>query len=117
MNLWESLQDRCWQNYLRTKDYKGSFSIKGLKGAELTGRLINKTIPGGIWLDIGCGIMPLPLYMKVAPKIRFIGVDPFRGDKDREFEFHNTTAEDLPFESDTFDGVLFGTSLDQRGRC
>ena len=112
MNLWQDLQDACWQNYLETKDYKGAFSIDGLKGAGMTGMMINKNIRGGVCLDIGCGIMPKPFYMKVASSVKFIGIDPFEGDKQREFEFVNAKSENLPFRDSVFDGVLFGTSLD-----
>lgn len=112
MNLWQKLQDDCWNNYLTTQSYKGAFSVEGLRGAELVGNLINKMIPGGVCLDIGCGIMPKPYYMEIACEVEFIGIDPLKGDKQRDFDFFNGVAECLPYFDNSFDGVLFATSLD-----
>lgn len=109
---WGELQDRNWNNYIESKSYKGTFSFDGPRGADIVGELINKTIPNEKCLDIGCGIVPLPHYMKIADSVEFIGIDPYMGDKEREFEFIHGIAENLPFKDDSFDGVLFATSLD-----
>ena len=41
--LWQELQDLEWAEYLKTP--VGTFSVDGLKGAEMTGKIINETIP------------------------------------------------------------------------
>ena len=112
MKSWKELQEQGLNNYLKTGAYKGSFSFDGPRGADVVGNLINKTIPSGKCLDVGCGIVPLPHYMKIAESVKFTGIDPYIGDKEREFRFIQCKAESLPFEDDSFDAVLFATSLD-----
>jgi SAM-dependent methyltransferase len=41
-----------------------------------------------------------------------VGIDPLRGERDREFAFVQGVAEYLPFRDRTFDRVLFATSID-----
>lgn len=104
---WRELQSK------RLKEYQNGipgFFNTGTRGATVAGKIISKTIPGGLCLDIGCGILPLPPYM--TPNVRWRGIDPLPGDYDRDFPFIIGCAENLPHNNSIFDGVLFSTSLD-----
>ena len=109
-DLWQELQDLEWAEYLKSP--VGTFSVDGLRGAEMTGHVINDTIPGGRCLDVGCGVLPFPSYMKAAPDVCFMGIDPYTEKVKREFKFFRGYAENLPWATEVFDGVLFATSLD-----
>lgn len=65
----------------------------------------------GTVLDIGCGPQEFPSYGK-ADNVRFVGIDPLIGIQPRKFEFVQALAEYLPFRDQSFDRVLFATSLD-----
>lgn len=108
--LWKELQGLEWDLYKKIP--VGTFSVDGLIGAEMTGYIINAVIPYGRCLDVGCGALPMPAYMKTAETVNFIGIDPYEGDQKREFPFYCGYAEELPFEDKSFEGVLFATSLD-----
>ena len=49
--------------------------------------------------------------MEFAPKVTFIGIDPYKGKENRKFPFIIGRAENLPFKNNLFNGVLFATSL------
>jgi len=106
---WEITQDRQLRDY--TDKGASVFSGKGRKGAQVAGKLLNRYIPNGICLDVGCGILPLPEYMRLAPDVIFVGIDPFETDG-RQFRFVKGIAEDMPFEDTMFDSVIFATSLE-----
>ena len=110
MNKWKELQAAWVSKYKEAGTLKGYFSIDGLMGARMVGQLINSNIAGGSCLDVGCGILAKPFYMKIATDVKFAGIDPIAGEK-REFEFIKGCAESLPFADKEFDGVLFATSL------
>jgi SAM-dependent methyltransferase len=63
----------------------------------------------GSVLDVGCGPQARPSY---AGAERFVGIDPLRGERQRDFDFVQGIGEYLPFREGTFDQVLFATSLD-----
>ena len=65
----------------------------------------------GLVLDVGCGPQRHPSYAINFPG-RFVGMDPVPGEPEREFEFVQAVGEYPPFADDTFDRVLFATSLD-----
>jgi len=109
-DLWQKLQDLEWSMY--KKSPIGVFSVDGLRGAEVTGRVLNETIPGKICLDVGSGALALPYYMKAASAVGFEGTDPYEGDVGKKYKFKRGTAESLLFKDKEFDGVLFATSLD-----
>lgn len=69
--------------------------------ADLEGRI----------LDVGCGPQRLPAYARDCPGV-FVGIDPLLGELPRQFAFVRGIGEYLPFRSDSFDRVLFATSLD-----
>jgi len=105
---WEITQERQINDFERGASV---FSDEKRKGAIMVGSILEKLIPGKICLDVGCGIIPLPRYMKSAPSVKFIGVDPLRG-ADRKFNFIQCKGEELPFIDQVFDAVLFATSID-----
>lgn len=107
-DLWQELQDLEWNMYKESPI--GVFSVDGLKGAEVTGKVINEYIPYKNCLDVGCGALLKPYYMKVADKVKFTGIDPYEAD--REFTFKQGYAEDIEYPNRFFHGVLFATSLD-----
>ena len=108
--LWRKLQKKEWDLYLEQGPV-GTFSVDGLKGAEMTGQIINNFIPHGYCLDVGCGALAYPSYMKAAPNVFFYGIDPYEGEE-RDFHFEIGYAENLLFSDGEMDGVLFATSLD-----
>jgi ubiquinone/menaquinone biosynthesis C-methylase UbiE len=65
----------------------------------------------GIVLDVGCGTQRFPTYADTQ-HCRFVGIDPLEGEADRQFEFVMGIGEYLPFRTNSFDQVLFATSLD-----
>ena len=112
-SIWKMLQDLEWDMYLDTP--VGVFSVDGLPGAEMTGGVLNRVLNGRTCLDIGCGALAKPAYIRAAPDVIFTGVDPYLGNVEREFNFIEGFAEELPFGDKTFDGALFATSLDHIG--
>ena len=108
VNLWMELQRLEWRTYI-DKGAKGIFSISGHRIAEKLKKIVASHMSGKC-LDVGCGCLSKPAYM--ADDIDWYGIDPLVGDKKRQFVFKKALAENLPFGNETFDGVLFATSLD-----
>ncbi len=104
--LWEQLQ----ANFLvaAIADPESSLSVTDRVDANLFGEFCGLT---GVVLDVGCGTQRVPTYADVS-HCRFVGMDPLRGEPGRDFEFLQGVAEYLPFRDDSFDQVLFATSLD-----
>ena len=109
MKLWQKLQNEGYRAY--RKSPKGTFSVKSCKTANIFGEFIRNNLYG-ICIDIGCGLLPTPQYMKGQDNIRFFGVDPYQDKIDRSFEFAVAIGEELPFRSETFDGAMFASSID-----
>lgn len=65
----------------------------------------------GLILDVGCGIRSDLAYGIRSKDSTFIGIDPFIEYK-RNFEFVGGVGEHLPFHDNSFDHVIFATSLD-----
>lgn len=108
MTDWELTQERQLKDHAEGRSV---FSTENSRGAIILGKLLNNLIPFKECLDVGCGILPLPGYMKVASNVMFIGIDPFSG-SEREFSFVKGVAENIPFKNQAFDAVLLATSLD-----
>ena len=62
-------------------------------------------------LDIGSGAFALPGYVPASVE-HYVGIDPIIPDAEPGFALSNAFAEQLPFRDQTFDCVLFATSLD-----
>ena len=63
-------------------------------------------------LDIGCGIRSTLPYEICSDGSNFIGIDPLNGKDKRNFTFIQAIGEHLPFKDDSFDHIIFATSLD-----
>lgn len=84
-----------------------SYTHEGTLGVGLVKKALRK-YGGKTCLDVGCGLFERPAYM--IEEIEWVGVDPQEADHD--FPYILAYAEDLPFDNNSFDSVLFATSLD-----
>jgi SAM-dependent methyltransferase len=66
----------------------------------------------GLVLDVGCGPQPWPAYFDLNRNASYVGVDPLITDAQGRYPKVKALAEYLPFYENTFDHVLFSTSLD-----
>jgi len=109
-DTWKNLQafeaSSYKADYARTGSYLGHFSVPEFESTSLIRNIVQTY---HLCLDVGCGILPKPNYMGEAV---YYGIDPFFGEYKREFPFTQAIGEHLPFPSDTFDAVLFMSSLD-----
>lgn len=64
-------------------------------------------------LDIGCGPLPMPGYLQFgdSKKVRLVGIDPIENNEFHGFKIIGT-GEFIPLCDETFDTIVFGTSLD-----
>jgi len=107
---WRELQELEYQTYHET--YVGVFSVDGYKVPERVGEILSDTCGTGLCLDVGCGILPTPSYMKAGTRMRFFGIDPFPGEEPRTFPFAQAYGEYIPFKDKTFDTVLYASVID-----
>jgi len=114
----ETGKEKLW-NELQESEFKASqeeptlsFSVDENYSSNEVSDFIKKSLFDGTCLDIGCGVMPVPSYMKGTSSVEFMGIDPYFGDYERKFPFVQGISELLPFEDNCFNGILFATSLD-----
>lgn len=88
-----------------------SCAVEGHQGAVAFGKFIKRYLYGNI-LDIGCGPQAVPLYLKDYPPDRISGLDPLPPHVSHPFEFVQGISEFIPWEDNSFQAVLFATSLD-----
>ncbi len=106
--LWQKHQDEMWQDF-EAKE-KGVLSSRN-ETTEYIGEIIDQR-GDGLFLDVGCGALPLPPYMAASVgHVRWMGIDPFFGDAVREFPFAQALGEYLPFRPGVFDGVLYASTI------
>lgn len=68
---------------------------------------------GGRVLDVGCGPGRVrPAYAAGISQHDYVGLDPLLGQQPKDFNFVHAQAEALPFLDDSFDSVIFYSSLD-----
>ena len=84
-----------------------SYSHEGTLGMKTVRSALRK-YGGKTCLDIGCGLFKRPAYM--IEEIEWIGIDPQEAEHD--FPFIRAYAESLPFNDNSFDSVLFATTID-----
>lgn len=108
LTLWQEHQQQRWQEY---QEGKRSFFSEGDEMTQYIGEIIAHT-GRGLFLDIGCGVLPTPGYMAASGSdVNWIGIDPLRGDVARHFPFAQAVGEYLPFRDHTFDGVLYASTI------
>ena len=107
--LWQGSQKKIWQEY--QDGDKGIFTSEGNDIARRFGEIIARS-GGGLYLDVGCGALPWPVYMAASSGcVQWIGVDPFFGDAVRRFPFVQGLGEYLPFLPEVFDGALYASTI------
>lgn len=104
--LWEALQANGEEAY--TIDPPSSLSIGEREDVRAFARFAQ--LEGRV-LDVGCGPQTLPSYAAEMTG-ELVGIDPLNGVQPRDFEFVKGIAEYLPFKDESFDRVLFATSID-----
>ena len=106
--LWQEHQQQRWQDY---QEGKRSFFSEGDEKTQYIGEIIAQT-GRGLFLDVGCGVLPSPGYMAASGSdVNWIGIDPLLGDVDRCFPFVQAVGEYLPFRDHTFDAVLYASTI------
>lgn len=92
---------------------EGSISLEGRKDVKRFSLYLKENLVGENILDIGCGIMSKPGYLSFdgINDYHVTGIDPLDGES-----FFGTRivgcSEYLPLEDNSFDNIVFATSLD-----
>jgi len=103
--IWEKLQDNGLRSYTAAPEY--NLSIGEREDAQAFKRFCQSS---GLILDIGCGPQTYPSYLPETSAV--VGIDPLVGHQPRGFNFVQGIGEYLPFRDETFDHILYGSSLD-----
>ena len=104
--LWEALQANGASAYER--DPPNNLSLGEREDVRAFAQFAH--LEGRV-LDVGCGPQPLPSYASDLNG-ELVGLDPLMGEQPRRFAFVKGIAEYLPFASESFDHVVFATSID-----
>jgi len=107
---WKRLNDEELVRYNRCGG-KGLFSYSGMPEAMEFGKVVSRIVKEGSILDIGCGCLELPEYMRYTKGVSWTGLDPHYGES-KKFTRMVGVAENLPFANEIFSAVTFATSLD-----
>lgn len=105
--LWQRQLDRNAAEMARNP--RDSCSVVGNPMAERFAAWVGPRLRGRV-LDLGCGPMPVPLYLHGYPLSRVTGLDPLDGA--HPFRFVRGVAEDLPFDAASFDAAVSATTFD-----
>ena len=104
----------CNNGYVAYQTLKeGSLSLPERPDVQAFRDYIAEAVSEGAILDVGCGTLPLPGYLDFPDKsrYRFFGLDPIA-----ETQFQGVRVigccEFLPFADESFDALVFATSLD-----
>jgi uncharacterized protein YbaR (Trm112 family)/2-polyprenyl-3-methyl-5-hydroxy-6-metoxy-1,4-benzoquinol methylase len=107
--LWQAHQSKMWREYQDGEE--GVFTHADNPMGRQVGEIITRS-GGGLYLDVGCGALALPVYMaSTSGCVEWIGVDPFLGDTARQFPFVQGVGEYLPFRRELFDGALYASTI------
>jgi uncharacterized protein YbaR (Trm112 family) len=107
--LWFAHQDKMWQEY--QDGVEGVFTYEDSDMGRNVGQIIAQS-GRGLYLDVGCGALALPVYMTSSSEcIHWIGIDPFLGDVARYFPFVQGLGEYVPFLPGVFDGALYASTI------
>ena len=104
-DTWQKLQDNGLLSYTKAPEFNLSV---GLREDALAFRSFCQ--PSGLILDIGCGPQTYSSYLHEAAEV--VGIDPLLGQQPRRFVFVQGIGEYLPFRDETFDQILYASSLD-----
>jgi SAM-dependent methyltransferase len=104
-DTWQKLQDNGLLSYTTAPEF--NLSIGNREDAQAFKAFSRAS---GLILDVGCGPQIRPSYLPESGEI--IGMDPLIGQQPRGFSFLQGIGEYLPFRNDTFDHILYASSLD-----
>lgn len=108
---WQRIQAQEYEagqkKHKATGSYFGFFSVSEFHVTNKIADIIGQV--NGPVLDIGCGLLPLPNYLKCCK--RPYGIDPYLGSV-RAFPFCQALGEYIPFRDKSFSAVLLMSSLD-----
>ena len=104
-DAWQKLQDNGLLSYTAAPEFNLSV---GLREDALAFRSFCQ--PSGLILDIGCGPQAYSSYLPEVGEV--VGIDPLAGCQPRGFAFVQGIGEYLPFRDETFDQILYASSLD-----
>jgi SAM-dependent methyltransferase len=102
---WQQLQDNGLQSYTTAPEF--NLSVGPRDDAKAFHDFCE---PSGLVLDVGCGPQASPSYH--GDESRVVGIDPLAGEQPRAFAFVQGVGEYLPFRNETFDQILYASSLD-----
>jgi SAM-dependent methyltransferase len=66
----------------------------------------------GTVLDVGCGPVPVPIYLEGYDLSLVAGIDPFGSADKHPFVFVRAVAEGIPWADESFDTLVVSTSFD-----
>ena len=104
-DTWQQLQNNGLLAYTRAPEF--NLSVGDREDAQA---FRNFYEPFGLILDIGCGPQTYPSYLPETGQV--VGIDPLIGEQPRRFSFVQGLGEYLPFRDETFDQILYASSLD-----
>ena len=106
--VWRSLQENGEKAYLT--DMESNCAVDSRKDVEIYKKFASFYLKGTV-LDIGCGPKK-PAYLNDYTSSLIYGIDPMITETQDDFTFMRNIAEFLPWEDDSFDTIITGTSLD-----
>lgn len=108
LEAWEQLQRNGLVSY--EQDPENNLSVGEREDCRAFSVFCGYT---GLVLDVGCGIQAFPSYFSNANnEVRYVGIDPLVGESEAKYTQIRSVGEFMPFADESFDRVIFATSLD-----
>lgn len=104
-DTWQKLQDNGLLSYTTAPEF--NLSVGDREDAQAFKAFSRAS---GLILDVGCGPQTRPSYLPESGEV--VGMDPLPGQQNRGFSFLQGIGEYLPFRDETFDHILYASSLD-----